>query len=306
MRKKIIDAIENINFYVMIVLGGLAFVYTIGDTINIFENIEWLQNRYEEFILLLLSNIIIHLISDHYGKIEEIQKSCKEVEENLVPGLEKKINYNTNEVRENLINIFQQELKLLYYKDENLLYSVVDNIEKVRLTLFQDDLEMKKYLIRLLKKCKFNVMDLTWAHQVGTIQQLPQYQEAEEEYEKCIQEIARDKEYKEIFIFNYSDRYEKLKRRLSEKSLGYSCAYYLPTHIPLLQFVIMDEEEVLFISNIYPVKCAVRSKEIAAIFVTYYKEVWNRAIKIKEGKDVYQEVVERIFKQKETGTSLKD
>ena len=43
---------------------------------------------------------------------------------------------------------------------------------------------MKKYLIRLLKKCKSNVMDLTWAHQVGTIQQLPQYQEAEEEYEK--------------------------------------------------------------------------------------------------------------------------
>ena len=161
MRKKIIDAIENINFYVMIVLGGLAFVYTIGNTINIFENIEWLQDRYEAFILLLLSNIVIHLISDHYGKIEEIQKSCKEVEENLVPGLEKKINYNTNEVRENLINIFQQELKLLYYKDENLLHSVVDNIEKVRLTLFQDDLEMKKYLIRLLKKCKSNVMDLT-------------------------------------------------------------------------------------------------------------------------------------------------
>lgn len=299
MRKKIIDAIENINFYIMIVLGVLAFVYTIGDTIKIFENIEWLQNRYEEFILLLLSNIVIHLISDHYGKIEEIKKSCKEVEENLVPGLEEKINYNTNEVRENLINIFQQELKLLYYKDENLLHSVVDNIEKVRLTLFQDDLEMKKYLIRLLRKCKSNVMDLTWAHQVGTIQQLPQYQEAEEEYEKCIQEIAQDKEYKEIFIFNYPDRYDKLKRRLGEKALGYSCAYYLPTNIPLLQFVIMDEEEVLFISNMYPVRCAVRSKEIAAIFVTYYKEVWNRAIKIKEGKDVYQEVVERIFKQKE-------
>ena len=77
----------------MIVLGGLAFVYTIGDTINIFENIEWLQNRYEEFILLLLSNIIIHLISDHYGKIEEIQKSCKEVEENLVPGFGGKLEF---------------------------------------------------------------------------------------------------------------------------------------------------------------------------------------------------------------------
>ena len=49
-----------------------------------------------------------------------------------------------------------------------------------------------------------------------------------------------------------------------------------------------------------------RSKEIAAIFVTYYEEVWNRAIKIKEGKNIYQEVVERIFKQKETGTSLRD
>lgn len=46
----------------MIVLGGLAFVYTIGNTINIFENIEWLQDRYEAFILLLLDTVIDLLI----------------------------------------------------------------------------------------------------------------------------------------------------------------------------------------------------------------------------------------------------
>ena len=89
--------------------------------------------------------------------------------------------------------------------------------------------------------------------------------------------------YKEIFMFNADGRKEKMKKRVQENSEAYSCAYYENSSVPQFQFVVIDRKIVIFASSRYKLPIAIVNDEIGQLFTNYYDELWENAIKIKEG-----------------------
>ena len=78
----------------------------------------------------------------------------------------------------------------------------------------------------------------------------------------------------------------------------YSCSYYdniKQPKFPKLQFVIIDDEEVVFVSSAYsPNFCAIRDKRIVSIFNNYFNQAWEFSVVIKDKKQVKQDVIEKI------------
>lgn len=304
MKDKIVKIVVNINFYLMLLTGVAAIVYTVGDFFDLFDNVSWLANRYEEFMLFMIANISVHLISDHYGSIMQIGESCNNIENTLLPNLKDmlkersdRISENADELNQKMIEYIVHEIQQLRENDEELLHNLIEAMKKIDIVFLEDEIQMTKYLTRQLKKCKRQVLDLTWSHKESLRHSLPQHRQADNEYERCIDEISNKIQYREIFIFNVSSRLKKLKKRLQENAKGYSCAYFEPVNIPLLQFIILDEEEVIFVSSVYPIKCAIKSKEVASVFTAYYTEVWEKATKIKEGEYIHESVAKKLLSE---------
>lgn len=298
MKNRMIKAVVNINFYLMIVTGISAIIYTVLDLFNFFSNVQWLQDRSDEIMLLLVANIAIHLISEHYSDITEIKECGREVKGTLLPDLKKQLTNVHNEAQNDILQLrdeLQCKVADTCRLNEELSHKIIDSVNKTEITIFKDSIQTTRYLVKQLKKCKKEVLDLTWSHVVSSRLALPQDKKVEEQYQECIKNLSKIIEYKEVFIFSSSDRLKKLKNRLLENEVGYSCAYFESVDIPLLQFIILDGEEVVFASDMYSVKCAIRNKELAKIFTDYYTMVWTNAIKIKEGPRIHGDIVKKFF-----------
>lgn len=66
----------------------------------------------------------------------------------------------------------------------------------------------------------------------------------------------------------------------------YSCRYFenkdVKTRFPKLQFVTIDNEEVIFASSSYtPNLYSIKGKEVVDVFLKYFDQAWNLAIEIK-------------------------
>ena len=77
--------------------------------------------------------------------------------------------------------------------------------------------------------------------------------------------MAQKIPYREVFIFNRPGRLEKLKRRLAENRPGYSCAYYEEAKVPIVQFMLIDKEEVVVLSDQFESKFVVRHPQFVKL-----------------------------------------
>lgn len=60
----------------------------------------------------------------------------------------------------------------------------------------------------------------------------------------------------------------------------YCCSYYenkdINTRFPKLQFVVIDDREVVFVSSAYkPNLCSIKNTRIASIFCNYFEQAWE-------------------------------
>jgi len=172
------------------------------------------------------------------------------------------------------------------------------SVKNQNIKIFSDSVELETYLGKKIIDARKEVCDLSWKSKISAGFSIHKRRQSHDYYDKCVKNASEKIIFREIFIFNDSRRFQKLKKRLSEKKNGYSCRYYKEDSvIPRLQFVIIDDNEIVFFaSSSNSLLCSIQSEELCMVLKPYYEEAWNNAIPIKEGSQIYQDVVDEIFR----------
>ena len=177
---------------------------------------------------------------------------------------------------------------------------IIKGLEGVEFIKFSDPNEQIEYIINRLQNAKISVSDFAWATKVSTSFDAPVRQKLENKYIAAIKAASKKISYREIFIFSHKSRIAKLKEhylksKSSDDISGYSCAFYENTNFPRLQFMLIDDNEVIFTSGQY-LKCAIKNSNIVEIFAKYYTTAWENANKlIENGKVVNLQKIEDII-----------
>jgi len=174
--------------------------------------------------------------------------------------------------------------------------AIIPSLSGAKVVKFKNAEAMELYLSDKLKKAEDEVLDLTWKKSTSSGFDTPKRVSSRKKYDLSIKHISSNVKYKEVFIFSHKSRIEKLKARIKENKAGYSCKYISEyCEIPRLQFVLIDNKEIVFASSQYKELIAIENKELGALLSSYFFMVWNRATYLKRGKEIYQEEYEKVL-----------
>jgi len=147
------------------------------------------------------------------------------------------------------------------------------------------------YIANKIKNALKCVYDLTWQDyglNNPNPRNIPDRNYSEKKIDESIEAFCAKENviYQEIFTFSDSRSLPKLKRHLKYGD-NYNSAYYNNLNnaplFPKMNFVIIDEEEVIFVSSAYGNSmCAIRDKKIVEICSIYFKQAWKISEKIKD------------------------
>lgn len=247
-----------------VVISGLV---SIADLLGLLDSIPWLAQRVPTITLLLVGFVAGYLVLERRSVLSatyaDLQRRIDKINQQL---------------------------------DDNL-HVTISSLKGVESRSFASGTDLLRYVNKRLSQARVRVDDLSWSPAVGLGQGLQVTQDVNHLYEKRLTQVARRIPYREVFIFNKPERVGKLRRRLGQNLEGYSCAYYEHWTVPLLQFMLIDDEEVIFLSDQYPVYVAVRQPDIVNLFVKYYETIWQQAIPLKIGTQTYNENLEKILQE---------
>lgn len=180
---------------------------------------------------------------------------------------------------------------------------IIDSLKGVEINLFEKIDEVDLYIAHRIQVAKKSVYDLNWQDHLSknpNPRNPVDREYTENEIDKNIKEFCEEKSakvYKEIFTFSNNRNFQKMEAHINYGD-KYSCSYYdniRKPKFPKLQFVIIDDEEVIFVSSAYrPNFCAIKDKRIVSIFNNYFEQAWELSIKIKEGKNINTDLIGKI------------
>ena len=181
--------------------------------------------------------------------------------------------------------------------------TIINSLKGVEIKLFDEIADVDIYISQRILSANKNVYDLNWQdfHKSNPNPRNPAVKEyTESELDKSIKEFCADnksKVYREIFTFSYQKNFQKMLTHITYGD-KYSCSYYdniKHPRFPKLQFVIIDDEEVIFVSSAYrPHFCAIRDKRIVSIFNNYFEQAWTLSKVIKDKYDIKHDIIEKI------------
>lgn len=173
---------------------------------------------------------------------------------------------------------------------------IIESLDGVETVTFPSEVDCLKYITERISQAEIRIDDLSWS--VGSHGSHPLSPALNENYLTALNDAIQRVGFREVLIFNTPARVEKLRRRIADNWFGYSCAYYdiETAKTPLLQFMIIDEREVIFLTDAYTSNLAIRHPQIVKMFVEYYNDIWQKALKLKEGNKIYKERVDAILK----------
>lgn len=173
---------------------------------------------------------------------------------------------------------------------------IISSLNGVHIELLASTSEMEIYLAKRILEAKKEICDLSWKNTLSRTYSTNPRQKSMKTVENSIKQVGNNLPYREVFVFSDVRRKEKLQARLKENKTGYSCRYYDEnSRIPRIQFVLIDGEEIIFASSSYPILCAIRHPNLARIFQSYYDDIWEKAIPIKEGPILYRDAIDKIM-----------
>jgi hypothetical protein len=257
-----------INFLENVVLSGVALIsafVSVADFVGILNKTSWLVQRINTLTLLSISLVAAYLVIERRRHLERLSLDNRNGFENLTKIIEKSTS------------------------------TAIESLKGVEFKTFANNTELMTYVVKQLKNAKESVDDLTWSHRLSLRQYLPVHKKVEDAYQDCIGEISKRIEYREIFIFNKMSRIQKLKRRLDENTEGYSYAYYKSSEVPPIQYIIIDKQEVIFASAVFPIKCAIKHPKIAELLEAYFEEAWRYATPLKLGKQLFTDEINKVL-----------
>jgi hypothetical protein len=183
---------------------------------------------------------------------------------------------------------------------------LVLSISGSHVEVFKDYQQLYEYAARRMREAKKSVDDLTWGASFST-RRTESEERAFRKYMQAIVETASRREirYREVMTFPNEERLKRAEGILSKNIYGYQLRYYEIEHQstpPLLEFMVIDSEEVILASHrgkTLPIEgeplIATRQPDIVRYFQDYYDAIWQGAIIIKDaGKPADNQILERI------------
>lgn len=186
--------------------------------------------------------------------------------------------------------------------------TIINSLNGVEIKFFDDINDVDIYISKQIANAKSCVYDFNWQDYISVnpyhrSQPLKEY--ASNEIDKsikkfCQRSVSKPHIYREIFTFSYPKNLGKMLTHISYGD-AYSCSYYDNKdnqRFPKLQFVIVDDKEVIFVSSAYkPNLCAIKNERIVSIFCSYFEQAWDLSTKIKESNSLHNNVIEDIKKK---------
>jgi hypothetical protein len=184
--------------------------------------------------------------------------------------------------------------------------TIIKSLNGVKKQTFQDTKEASEYCEKRIAEAQTSVYDFNWiiptklSEQDADIINM-RYARNKEFHAKLSEHIKKfDKSYKscfyrEIFVFHNLHKVNIMNERL--KYNKYSCKYYKnDIQFPKMQFVIIDNEEVIFLSTIYKdgALCAIKDPKIVKLCTSYFDVAWENAIPIKVDDNRNETVIKEI------------
>jgi hypothetical protein len=242
--------------------------------------------KFLDIILISLISLLalIVTIADFFGLADGEGILSKVLNPTFFDGLD------TSKVTLILLSLLAIRVCILSYSRESepdahekLLEKALRDYDGTYLTEFADGAELEAYLARRIGEAKVSVRDLSWKNTISGQITLPKRERSFKAYEDMMIKASLDIDYREIFVFSDVRRVDQCLRRLKAARPGYSCSYFSnPDNVPRLQFVIVDDKEVIFASSSYPKLCAIRGASVGAIFVQYFDEAWSKAMPLRK------------------------
>ena len=261
-----------LNNFDILLIGATAILsgaISLLDFLGLLDGIPWLANRIPTLTLLATGLVAGYLVLERRNQLEDMQA-------------------DTDQRLEELSHLLSQSA-----------VTIIDSLEGVELRKFETGNDLLSYINKRLLQARQRIDDLSWDPVVGLERGLETTQEIEAQHEKRVGRVSQRIPYREVFCFNRPGRVSKLKKRLEQDAPGYSCAYYEETDVPLLQFMIIDDEEVFILSDQLQSKLAIQHPHIVRLFYEYYEAIWRNARSIKVGTMIEEDVVERILGKEE-------
>lgn len=169
---------------------------------------------------------------------------------------------------------------------------------KVDVKVLKSSEDLYRYVKKRIEQARERVDDLTWGPLTAELT-TPADKQALEDYIESIGVACRKGtlSYREVMTFpsmkHIDIRVKRAEKMLKQNLFGYHLRYYeysAKGAPPLLSFLIIDSEEVIFALYRYPympveeeLRLAVRNPEIVRLFRDYYNTIWHGAKVLKEG-----------------------
>ncbi len=266
-KEKIIKISDIVTIAIAIVISVIAFIL---DGYNSYVN-NGVQIDYAFVATTLLLAIAIHFI--------------------LIGFLESEI---SNKQKDLSINL------------EHAVSTIINSLDGVEVTFFDDINDVDIYIANRIASASSCVYDFNWQDFISTN---PYHRNAtKKEYAAnkidasiksfCSKKANKPRIYKEIFTFSYSNNIAKMLNHITYGD-NYCCSYYEnqnpETKFPKLQFVVIDDKEVIFVSSAYkPNLCSINNVRIASIFCNYFEQAWELSIKLKDKNEINNNLIQDI------------
>jgi hypothetical protein len=183
-------------------------------------------------------------------------------------------------------------------KIDKSVSKIVASLNGVEKTTFNTIKEVDNYVAYKIRNAKTSVKDLNWQDfRLPSSSHSQQHrQELDDELDESISAFCRRKRsdalkrksiYEEIFTFPSTNRknLQKMKSHILNGDI-YSCYYYETLEelkFPKLQFVIIDDEEIIFVSSEYKENfCAIKDRRIVNICLNYFMQARELSTIIKQ------------------------
>lgn len=259
---KWLNNFETILLSATVILSGLV---SILDFLGVLDGVSWLAGRIPTLTLLVIGSMAGYLIIERKNHLEKMNRDLSSGIENLSEELRKATE------------------------------STIASLNGVEIKLFDSGTELLHYVNLRLKQAQNQIDDLSWSPIIGLKSDLNTSRKAYQEYEEHITKVSGKVAYREVMVFNHPARVENLQRRIAENAPGYSCSYYDIPAVPLLQFMIIDRQEVIVLSDQFQPKFALRHPHIVKLFQEYYEEIWKNSTPIKIKTEIKSDVVSKIL-----------
>lgn len=275
---------KNFEVLLIVLISGLSLVVQILDFFGIPPSKYGLNDiNYPKYLIVLLSLLAIYLVlrlSSNKEKLRHIDFS-----DDGDGGVIGKINKILNQTENLSVNTEQ----------------LLSENSKQQVKVFKDSSELQTHLALAIQNAQKEICDLTWKRKISTGYNVGKAKKAHTFYDDSISEISKEIKYREIFVFNDIRRFKRFEKRLSENPEGYSCRHYSDHKIPRLQFVIIDDNEVVFFAcSENSLLCSIKGNNITKIFKPYFEEIWKYGNKLIEGPKVFESEIDKLKKIFET------